>query len=235
MSPSNLKILAWEETPLGVFCLRQRRLLSDPGRVVTDITVDHELLMTDLVTDSEEALSGGALARHPGRDLRVLVGGLGLGHTAHAVLASDRVAQLTVVEYVPQVVDWLRSGLIPLSAALLADPRLAVVQGDVYARLAQPPSTMHGDRWDLVLIDVDHSPDEQLSGANAPFYTDEGLTRARAHLAPGGLLGVWSHAASSPFADALRRVFPEVTLHPVTAHDPAADETLTHWLFFARA
>jgi spermidine synthase len=43
----------------------------------------------------------------------VLVGGLGLGVTARAVLADVRVEQLVIVEIEPMLVDWLRSGLVP--------------------------------------------------------------------------------------------------------------------------
>lgn len=32
MTPSNLEILAYEDTPLGPLCLRRRELLSAPGR-----------------------------------------------------------------------------------------------------------------------------------------------------------------------------------------------------------
>ena len=83
MSPSNLEILAYETTPLGVLCLRRRELLSQPGTVITDITLDHELLMSSHYTASERALPAEALARHNGQNLSVLVGSLGLGYTAH--------------------------------------------------------------------------------------------------------------------------------------------------------
>lgn len=46
MSPSNLQILAYETTPLGDLCLRRRELLSRPGTVITEITLDHQLLMS---------------------------------------------------------------------------------------------------------------------------------------------------------------------------------------------
>ena len=82
MSPSNLEILAYEATPLGDLCLRRRELLSSPGTVGTEITLDHALLMSSHHTASERALAGEALARHDGQELSVLVGGLGLGHTA---------------------------------------------------------------------------------------------------------------------------------------------------------
>ncbi len=230
MTPSNLEILAYEDTPLGPLCLRRRELLSAPGTVVTEVTLNHAFLMSSYNTASERALSTFALEMHEGAELRVLVGGLGLGYTAQAALGSPRVAGVEVVEFLPQVIDWLERGLVPLSAELKADPRFATVPGDVYARLAAPPS----ERFDVILIDVDHAPDDPLGDANGAFYTEEGLERARRHLAPGGILGVWSYAESSPFARALRKVFPEVRIEPVTFFNDLVDEETTDWLFFAR-
>ncbi len=229
MSPSNLEILAYESTPLGDLCLRRRELLSQPGIFVTEITLDHELLMSTHNTASERALSSEALARHGGQDLSVLVGGLGLGYTANEALQSERVGRVEVIEFLPEVVGFLQDGLVPLSAALLADPRFAVREGDVYAMLHAPPS----ETWDLVLIDVDHSPDEHLGTANQSFYTQAGLARAKRHLAPDGILAVWSYAESSPFVDAMRASFSRVEAIPVSFVNELVDEEHTDWLFVA--
>src|SRR5439155_2129235 len=134
--------------------LRERAVAGDPGAVATEITLDNQFLMSSANTASERALAERALAMHAGADLAVLVGGLGLGYTAHAVLASPGVARVEVVEYLEPVIGWLRAGRLPLSAALARDSRLAVVPGDIYARLAEES----GDRWDVILIDIDHSP-----------------------------------------------------------------------------
>ncbi len=235
MSKSKLEILAYESTPLGLLCLRRRELLSQPGTIVTEVTLNHEFLMSSLYTDSEQTLARTALQMHPKDNLKVLVGGLGLGYTACEALRSDRVAQVEVVELLPQVIDWLAEGLVPLSSelqqAMDSKQRLAVTQGDVYRRLAGPPD----DRFDVILIDVDHSPDERLDEESISFYTKQGLLAARAHLAPDGILGVWSYAESSPFADALREVFEQVVVEPVTYDNRLIDQRRTDWLFFARS
>lgn len=228
------EILDWADTPIGGLCLRRRELLGRPGVVVTEVTIDHELLMSSLNTASEEALAARGVARHGGEGLRVLVGGLGLGYTARAALASPRVAAVRVVELLPEVIGWLRRGLVPLSAELQADPRLEVVEGDAYAGLLGPPGD---ERWDLVLIDVDHTPDEPLDRASGAFYTADGLRRVAAHLAPGGLLGVWSAGDDDPrFARALGEVFDDVAVERVPWHDELFDEGRDEEdvLFFAR-
>jgi len=230
MSSSNLEILAYEKTPLGDLCLRRRELLSRPGTVITEITLDLQLLMSSYITVSERALADEAISRHSGVELSVLVGGLGLGYTAAQVLQSERVERVEVIELFPAVVGFMQQGLVPLSAELLEDPRFGVRQGDVYRTLREEAD----ERWDLVLIDVDHAPEDHLGAGNESFYTESGLTQAKNHLAPGGILAVWSYAESSPFVDALRASFEIVDVVPVRYINDLVDEEHTDWLFVAK-
>lgn len=227
---AKLEILAFEPSPLGMLCLRRRELLSQPGTVVTEVTLNHEFLMSSLYTDSERALARIALEMHDGDELRILIGGFGLGYTAREALSSQRVQRVEVVELLPQVIDWLGRGLIPLANELQNERRLEVCQGDIYGRLAGPPS----HSFDAILIDVDHSPDERLGEENAGFYSADGLQAAREHLAPGGVLAVWSYAESSPLADAMREVFDDVRIEPIHYDNQLVHEQRTDWLFFAR-
>jgi spermidine synthase len=230
VSLSNLEVLAYEESPLGWICLRRRELLSRPGTIVTEITLDAEMLMSSYHNDSEKALSSCALERHSGDELRVLIGGLGLGYTASEVLRSTRVKSVEVVELLPQVIRWMADGLVPESETLNGDLRCKMVEGDVYAMLEAEPER----HYDLILVDVDHSPDEWLGTDNAGFYSRAGLARARKHLAPGGVLGVWSYAESSPFVAALREVFERVDVETVTFDNLFTEESETNWVFLAR-
>jgi spermidine synthase len=232
MGASNFEILACEETPLGMICLRQRELLGPPGTMVTELTLDHAFLMSSHVTASEQAVARYAIEMHSGRALNVLVGGLGLGYTAREVLLAggDRVARVEVVEYLPPVIKWMEQDLLPLSGALKADERVAIVEGDVYARLEGPVT----QKYDLIIIDVDHSPDEHLGTANESFYTEAGLRRAREHLTDGGVLAVWSYAEHSPFATALQQVFGAVRVEPITIMNDVVDAEQTDWLFFVQ-
>jgi spermidine synthase len=231
--PFDLDIIACEPTPIGLIYLRRRPVLGDSGEIVTEIALDNQFLMSSGNTKSERALSSFALEMHGGTGLRVLVGGLGLGYTAYEALRSKRVARVEVVEYLAPVIDWLEKGLMPLSRELNSDQRLTIAEGDVYLRLSQPPQSVQS-LHDLILIDVDHSPDERLGPSNASFYTAEGLALAKRHLAPGGVLAVWSYAESSPFADALRAVFREVRVESSSFENRVLSGEETNWLFFAR-
>ena len=228
MSPRNLEILAYEDTPLGPLCLRRRELLAEPGTVVTEVTLNHEFLMSSYNTDSEREISNRSADIHGGSHLKALVGGFGLGYTARELLNDDRVASVEVVEYLPQVIDWLHEGLIPLSAELNAVEHLQLTPGDVYQRLLGEPQ----EKFDLIVIDVDHSPADQLGAEEHEFYRASGLAAAKKHLADGGVLAVWSYAENSSFSEALRATFATTHVEPVRTYNPMVDHEQTDWLFF---
>lgn len=229
--PIDFEVLAYEDTQLGILCLRRRRTLREPRRWVTEVTLNHEFLMSSLHTDSEEALAKLAIDRVSGEELQVLVGGLGLGYTAAAALDSQRVTRVEVVEFLPQVIDWMNADLIPLSKQLTGDTRLAVVQGDVYERLLSAPSQQ---RWDAILVDVDHSPDDQLSSSDHGLYSPRGIALAAKHLRPGGVLALWSYEGNERLVEAMRSVMVEVEVLPVTYYNQHVSESFTDWLFVGK-
>ncbi len=127
--------LDYRETPIGGLSLRRRRELK-LGVDVFEIKLGEEFLMSSLFTASEIALARLGLAGLPGPDLNVVVGGLGLGYTAQAVLEHANVGALIVVDALEAVIDWHRPGLVPLGHELTADPRCRFVLGDFFALAA---------------------------------------------------------------------------------------------------
>ncbi len=82
--------LDFRPTPIGVLSLRRRRQLSS-GIYIYEIKLGDEFLMSSLFTVAEIALARLGLAEPARADLDVVVGGLGLGYTAQAVLENPRV------------------------------------------------------------------------------------------------------------------------------------------------
>jgi spermidine synthase len=226
----DFEVLAAEPTELGLIWIRQRPLASAPGGVVAEISLEHEFLMSSETTDSERALASLGIALHGGAALRALVGGLGLGATAHELLRSPRIASVCVVELLQPILDWHARGLVPLAGALRGDARFEVEQGDVYLRLLAEPR----ERYDLVLIDVDHSPDERLGPTSASFYAAASLARAKRHLTRGGVFGVWSYSESPRFEQELRTAFGEVHVERISFSNALDGVHETNWLYFAR-
>ena len=132
---------------------------------------------------------------------RVLVGGLGLGHTLAAALAAlGPDARVHVAELSAAVVAWNRGPLGPLAGAPLLDERASVETIDVGACLRAAAGV-----WDAVLLDVDNGPDGLTRAGNDALYSAEGLQRAWRALRPGGVLAVWSAHPSPAFRKRMER------------------------------
>src|SRR5215207_7553754 len=89
--------------------------------------------MSSRHSHSEEQL--GVVACEPLRQVKgaqVLIGGLGLGFTLRAALATlARDARVLVAELLPEVVAWNQNPNYALSSAALADARTEIVIDDV--------------------------------------------------------------------------------------------------------
>jgi len=175
--------IAREAGPRGEVAVRVRRGPSGP---VHELIVAGVFAMDDAETSSEVALAEMALAQCA-RPQRVLIGGLGLGHTALAVLRDARVREVTAVEIEPALIGWARAGLVPALAAVGADPRVRLVEGDVGAILGR-----EGTAYDVVLLDVDNGPSFLVHERNHQLYGEPALRATLARVAPGGVLVIWA-------------------------------------------
>jgi len=149
----------------------------------TELVVGGVFVMDTVDVSTEVALATVALGRHDA-PRRVLIGGLGLGFTATAVLADQRVEEVLVVEIAEPLIDWAGAGLLPTD---LVDPRIHLRAGDVVEVLTATPG-----EWDLILLDVDNGPGFLVREDNARLYGPAGLSSAVAALAPSGVLAIWS-------------------------------------------
>ncbi len=229
--------LDYRPTPIGTLSLRRRRDLTLDIDVF-EIKLGDEFLMSSLFTASEVALAHLGLADLLGGELDVVVGGLGLGYTARAVLEHDTVRSLVVVETLDAVIDWHETGLLPLGPDLTNDPRSRFVHGDFFA-LATSDDGFDADkparRFDAILVDIDHAPDFYLDPANAAFYQPEGLSTFARHLRPGGVFGLWSNdKPDDAFTSRLGTVFAEARAEPVTFHNPLQNREATQTVYLAR-
>ena len=163
---------------------------------VLELVVDGTFAMDSAQPSTEQALARLALDRlappRPAGGLRVLVGGLGLGYTARALLDDPAVADVEVVELHPALVGWARDGLLPQLAG--GDQRLRLTVGDVLDVVPVRRGL------DAVLLDVDNGPDFLVHTGNAAVYRAEFLSAAVGALAADGLLAVWSSDPSPRLA-----------------------------------
>jgi spermidine synthase len=174
-------------------------------------------LMTSRAHGSEEDLARLTLSKIPGKEPKVLVGGLGMGFTLRAVLdVVPMSAKVMVAEILAVVVAWNLAELAHLAHSPLEDPRVAVVERDVAEIIASGPSA-----FDAVLLDVDNGPAALTVAKNERLYSSEGLAAIRRCLRPGGVLGVWSADPDRAFERRLAKAGFEVSTEKVSARRSA--------------
>lgn len=179
------------KTPEGQLELRQR----DERDFL--ITIAGRVLMTSKAHRSEDELANIHCAALTGRSrARVLLGGLGMGHTLRATLdALPSTVRITMVELNQRVVDWCRGPLAVLTAGAIADPRVKVVVDDVSRVIARAPA----ESYHAIILDLYEGPHAATNRTWDPLYGAEAVARMYAATAPGGVVAIWSEEADPPF------------------------------------
>jgi len=194
------------------------------GRTHYEIVANGHFLMATYNRRSEQTLARLALealppvldAPPPVRPrIRVLIGGLGVGHTLRATLRDPRVLAVTVVELEPRIIHWNRLHFKG-SAKALADGRVTLVQEDFFAHLRDTAASLPGSPavdvhpaspadgvYEVILADTDNGPDWLVRPENHAIYGRRGLGAAFAVLAPGGVVAFWSSGPAEWFGQRL--------------------------------
>jgi spermidine synthase len=201
-----------DDTPLGELTLR--RYTAETGEVGYEIRLGGNFLMATHGAHSERAMAEMALERlrRPASELRVLVGGLGAGHTLRAALDLPGVTRVVVAEIGARMVEWNRRYFAEANGHAVDDPRVDVRVADLHDVLRASPQG-----FDLLLLDVDNGPGWLAAEGNAPLYEEDGVRDSLAALRPGGVLAVWSPGPNERFRATLTRVFDELEAVDTTA------------------
>ena len=117
---------------------------------------------------------------------------------------------------------------MPPLAGLLDDPRVAVTVADVLDAVpALPRAGLHA-----VLLDVDNGPDGLVRAENGRIYAFAGLRAARAALAPGGVVAVWSPARDPAFTRRLEKA--RFAVEEIEVRARPNNKGPRHTIWFAR-
>jgi len=217
--------LDFQSTPLGDISLRKRGEPKLDGQIIYEVKLGEEFLMSSLFPDAEIQLAKIGLAALESDTLDIVVGGLGLGYTAAAVLEDSRVRTLKVIDILQPVIDWHKNKMVPLGEGLISDPRCELVQGDFFELAISNSKGFDMDRpnqrYHGILLDIDHSPSHWLAPNNEGFYSTSGLIKLGSKLLPGGVFGLWSNdPPSEAFTHLLQEVFASAAFHVISFANP---------------
>ena len=231
--------LDYQKTGLGELSLRRRAEPRLNGKILYEVKLGEEFLMSSLFVEAEVELARLGLATLGNQSVDVVVGGLGLGYTAAAVLDFPSVRSLHVIDVLQPVIDWHQHGLVPLGERISSDRRCNLVHADFFSMATssqcgflpdQPTRLVHA-----VLLDIDHSPSHWLKTSNRGFYSKSGLEMLASKLHLGGAFGLWSNDPPDPhFKCLLESVFHTATAHIVRFPNPLTEGESSNTVYIAQ-
>lgn len=156
---------------------------------------------------------------HPAPREVLLIGG-GVAGDVREILKHP-ITSVTYVELDPLLIEAAQAHLPPRDAAVLRDPRVALVLTDGRLYVQQCQESAVRCSFDVVILDLP----EPATGALNRFYTREFFSEVRAVLNPGGVFALGLPSAENYWSPelarrngsiyrTLRAVFPEVMVLP---------------------
>lgn len=140
-------------------------------------------------------------------EIRVLIGGLGVGYSLVEAVHHPHVDQVTVVEIEPRIIEWNRTYLSPFNEGTVDHPSVEIVCDDLVEWIQKEADCGEQNTFDVIALDIDNGPDWTVTPRNQPLYESDHLDTLSRLMNPGGILSVWSAAPSPTFVDRLHRHF----------------------------
>ncbi len=193
---------------------------SDDG--VYMIRVNGLELMNGRCIQSEKVL--GELASLLTRDYnpRILLGGLGLGHTLASLTRTlGNSGAIAVAEISADVIRWFEQYF---KATLFSiDPsNVCILNADVSSIIGAQSG------YDAIVLDVDNGPEPLSARCNAFLYSEEGLRATWRCLNDAGILFVWSGFESADFVVLAEKIGYSVACLPVAV---AGRDDFFHYIY----
>jgi spermidine synthase len=209
-------ILSRVTTPHGELQLQRWSEPDEKGQQVYEVIFNGVFLMATYNELSERALS--TLAIEPlassRRDLRVLIGGLGIGYSLRAALDYDSVQAVDVVEIEKHIIRWSKGVFSKQNYHACSDSRVRLIHMDLADYITHTDKT-----YDAIILDVDNGPTWLALENNQRLYEKPALGKFRALLRDGGVFTVWAAHQCMPFQNRLEQVFGRAELTTVPDMD----------------
>ena len=220
-------ILSRVMTPRGELQLQQRPGSDDQSRPVYEIIYNGVFLMASYNELSEKRLA--FLAIEPlaseRREIRVLIGGLGIGYTLRAALDCERVQVVDVVEIEKDIIKWARSFFRELNGYACSDMRVNLIEMDLWDYILETEKS-----YDAIIFDIDNGPTWLSLANNRRLYEKSSLHRIKERLRDNGVFAVWASQKCSAFQQRLEDVFGRIEL--ITIQDRYGDFHSTNYFIY---
>ncbi|MBN2515728.1 MAG: hypothetical protein JXC33_06805 [Deltaproteobacteria bacterium] len=135
-------------------------------------------------------------------NIRILIGGLGIGYTLRAAIDFNNVSAVDVVEINEYIIHWAKSFFTELNGNALSDSRVHLLHMDVKDHIMTTNTT-----YDAIILDVDNGPTMLALEDNQGLYEKQFLIRIKGILTEQGILTVWAEKECRLFHTRLEEIF----------------------------
>ncbi len=189
------------------------------GRWEYEMIINGVFIMASYNAHSSKLLFRRAIERKkPAEDIRVLIGGLGMGFTVKEACSFPGVNGIDVVEIEPVIMEWNRRYFRDYNGNCLNDRRVRVVPGDFYDYVMRA-----GQPYDIITMDIDNGPAMLVREGNHRVYSPDFFRRIKEILRPGGIFVIWSCTEEPNLAARLRETFTECQVEQVAENHGGRD------------
>ena len=159
-------------------------------------------------------------------NLKVLIGGLGMGFTVKEACSFPGVAHIDVVEIEPAIAEWNRHYFAEFNRRCMEDERVHIVIDDFFHYVSSTEK-----RYDIICMDIDNGPMLVVQESNQRVYQVDFFERIKQIMKPGASFGIWSSNYDADLFAGLERAFSNCRVEEVL--EEHSNRQLTYYLFFA--
>ena len=152
------------------------------------------------------------------KEIKVLLGGLGMGYSLRAALDCPFVTGVTVAEFEPAVIRWNHNHLQSINGCALNDNRTEVYEGDFYHLLTDLAKQIEADkskRFHLIMVDTDNGSTWLSRPGNFNLYNRTGIRLIKNCLHDKGIASFWCADREAEFEKLLENEYNSVSFHTV--------------------
>jgi spermidine synthase len=220
-------ILSRVTTPRGELQLQQRPGSDERSKPVYEIIYNGIFLMASYNELSEKRLA--TLAIEPlgseKQDIRVLIGGLGIGYTLRAALDCEGVQAVDVIEIEEYIIRWARSFFGELNGYACSDMRVNLIEMDLWDYVLKTEKT-----YDAIVFDIDNGPTWLSRASNERLYEKSNLRRLKGLLGDNGVFAVWAAQECTAFQQRLEDIFSRTEL--ITVQEVERENRSTDYFIY---
>lgn len=198
------------------------------GHKEKEMVIDGIYIMASYNNLSSELLITNSLAKTRNTEnVKVLIGGLGMGFTLKEAAKFKEIQDIHVVELQPTVLEWNKTFYEEYNGGALNDKRVKVILGDFYDYVLKT-----ANKYDIISMDIDNGPMMLVKEDNSRVYNLEFFKRIKQILNSGGVFVIWSCTYDPQLIAEAKKIYKDCEMEEIIENHHG--KKVPYYLYFVR-